>query len=373
MRPAFSDALYYPTIDIQNTNWLKTAVLFWDSISTIVPESISQPYKQYDTQYLADIGFLRPLYVNPNDKSVIGIEEDMLNLLCSSEFIQALSNPQYSKFNGIWSDKMSYRVKEQVLELIDPIYGDKMSSRIQREVRRRIQHLNRYLEDQDIYYLDSEFVYIYMIALANKLCEDHSLGMITDDTPGFNIGNIVKLGNITSLRPEDHFRYMRPKDHQLEQGLLLNLIINGLSISPDAAFEDIVSFKNKHHDELSRFRTELANMTQKFDVDKPINIMQKEISDLYNNEFVPAFNDFKDALKSSRIRWFTDTFLKVSLFSASASGVPMALLGMPVEQAIFAGMGISVIASAVSYNANKYDFLRNNPYSYLLSVNREWS
>lgn len=39
MRPAFLNALYYPSIDITNINWLKTAVLFWDSVSIIVPES----------------------------------------------------------------------------------------------------------------------------------------------------------------------------------------------------------------------------------------------------------------------------------------------------------------------------------------------
>lgn len=81
MRPAFSNALYYPTIDIQNTDWLKTAILFWDSISTIVPESLRNPYKVRDTQYLSDIGFLRPLYVNSDDKSVIGIEKDILEAL----------------------------------------------------------------------------------------------------------------------------------------------------------------------------------------------------------------------------------------------------------------------------------------------------
>jgi hypothetical protein len=34
---AFTRALFYPTIDIQNEDWLKTAILFWDEISTIVP------------------------------------------------------------------------------------------------------------------------------------------------------------------------------------------------------------------------------------------------------------------------------------------------------------------------------------------------
>ncbi len=369
MRPAFSNALYYPSIDVRDTTWLKTAILFWDSIWTIVPESLAHPYEKPDTQYLADIGFLRPLYVNPDDKSVIGIEEDILDLLFSSEFMQIIGSPQKYGYSGIWSAKMSYRLRGYLRTLsANGIYIDKMSLRIQEEIRR----FNRYFDNQEVYYLNSEFAYIYMIALANKLCEDHSLGMVTDNVSYFDIGNTVKWGNHTTIQPEDRFRSKRPRDHQLEQGLLLNFIINGLSISPDTAIEDIVSFKNNHRDELGRFRTQLAKLTQNFDGNKPIDVIRQEISDLYSNEFMPAFNDFKAALKGSRIKWFSETFLKVSLLSASATGVPMALLGMPVEQALFAGLGVSVIASKVSYDVDKKRLLRDNPYSYLLSINNEW-
>ena len=144
MRPAFSKALYYPTIDIQNADWLKTAILFWDSISTIVPESLSTPYKQYDTQYLYDIGFLCPLYVNSNDKSVVGIEEDILNLFGSSEFVQTICSPQATRYGGIWDCKMSYRVKEYLNYFHDSgIYSDKMSWRIQREIQKIGRHLSK--------------------------------------------------------------------------------------------------------------------------------------------------------------------------------------------------------------------------------------
>lgn len=370
MRPAFSNALYYPTIDIEDTNWLKTAILFWDSISTIVPESLKHPYKQRDTEYLADIGFLRPLYVNSDDKSVVGIEEDILDLLFSPEFIQVICSSQAHRYDGIWGDKMSYRIRKHLRDFSDSgIYVEKISWRIREEMR----YLSRHLEDQEIYYLDREFAYIYMIALANKLCEDHSLGMVTNDAPCFDIGNTARLGSQTTIQPEDRFCSRRPRDHQLEQGLLLNFIISGLSISPDTTFEDIVHFKNRHRDELGRFRTQLTKLTQNLDGDKPIDVMRQEISDLYSNEFMPALNDCKAALDSSRIKWFTETFLKVSLLSASTTGVPMALLGIPAEQAIFASMGVSVIASTISYNIDKKHFLRKNPYSYLLSINREWT
>ena len=369
MPPAFSNALYYPAIDIKDTNWLKTAILFWDSISTIVPESLRQPYTQPDTQYLADIGFLKPLYVNSEDKSVVGIEDDIMDLIYTPEFLQSLCDPKKDSRGEIWEDKMSYGVRDNFKRFIfDGIYSEKMSWGVRHELRNIIHHL----DDRGIYYLGEEFADIYMTALANKLCEDHALGMITDNVPSFDMGNIARFGNHTTIQREERFRYRYPRDHQMEQGLLLNFIINGLSISPDTTFNDIVSFKNHHRDELGRFKTQLARLTQNFAADKPINVIRQEISDLYDNEFLPAFDDFKASLTGFRIKWFTETFLKISTFATSATGVPMALLGMPLEQAVFAGLGMSVIASATSYNVEKKRFLRENPYSYLLSIKREW-
>ena len=100
--------------------------------------------------------------------------------------------------------------------------------------------------------------------------------------------------------------------------------------------------------------------------------LQEEIKDLYENVFLPAYNDLKKALSSFSIKWYKNSFLKISAISASATGIPMALLGFPVEQALYAGIGVSAIASIVSYNVDKRQLLRNNPYSYLFSIGREW-
>lgn len=363
MRPAFSNALYYPDIDIQNMDWLKTSILFWDSISTIVPESLENPYKQRDTQYLSDIGFLRPLIVHPNDRSIKEIEQDILDILYSSEFLQILCASRNNEYSRIWNKENANNIIDQSL-----IYKDKISYIVQE----KIQYLIRCFDNSEIYLLDRDFVYIYMIALANKLCEDHSLGMITDDIPCFNMSNTFRFDNHTSVYPEEFFWVKRPKDHQLEQGILLDYIIKSIAISPETSFEELIDFKNHHKDELGLFRTHLSKLTQDFDMNKPIEIIQQEIEDLYKNEFIPSFDNFKKALKSSKIKWFTNSFFKVSLFSTSSTSVPMTLLGMPVEQALFAGMGISIITSLISYNINKMESLRNSPYSYLYAINNKF-
>ena len=63
----FTKALFYPTIDIRNEDWLKNAVLFWDEINTIVPSSIANPYQENTTQYLSDEGILKAMPVNPDN------------------------------------------------------------------------------------------------------------------------------------------------------------------------------------------------------------------------------------------------------------------------------------------------------------------
>jgi hypothetical protein len=39
----FTLALYYPWIDIRDESWLKSAALYWETIRTIVPESVDRP------------------------------------------------------------------------------------------------------------------------------------------------------------------------------------------------------------------------------------------------------------------------------------------------------------------------------------------
>ena len=359
MRPAFTRALYYPFIDIQNSDWLKTAVLFWDSISTIVPESISHPYECPDSQYLADIGFLKPIYVNSGHRSVVAIEKDIINMLFSPQFFNMLSMPKNEKLSRIFDDKMSYPLKQELKEYL--IYDSRMPYSFRR-------HLRQFYKD-GIFHLDDGFAYTYMVTLANKICEDQSIALITDDITSENFSNSIRMGTHTSVLAVDS--RMQEK-RRYKQGLLLDLVVDGLCISPDISLSDIVDFKERHKDELGIFRTQLAKLIQGVSTNTTIEVLRQETKDLYVNEFLPAYNNFKSALKSSGIRWVTDNILKISLLSVGATSVPT-LLGLAVPQALLAGIGVSILASAVSYKAEKKQKLRENPYSYLLATEKELS
>ena len=65
-----------------------------------------------------------------------------------------------------------------------------------------------------------------------------------------------------------------------------------------------------------------------------------------------------------------DKLSKLCIFSMSTTAIPI-MLGATMPQAVLLGAGISAVSSAVAYNADKEEALRNNPYSYLLKVGSE--
>jgi len=367
MRAAFSNALYYPYIDIQNSEWLKTAVLFWDSVSTIVPSSMRQPYEYQDSQYLADIGFLTPIHVDSFDEAVVGIENEAIAYIESDEFFNFVISTEIGDFS-IHRDKMSMRLQERMLwELSEiGIYPEKLSHELRHYLGDRFRLLGHRFGTSRGYHFEPVFASFYMTLLANKICENHSLALVTDSMASNKLSNTVRFGTPSSM----HSRRSHINPNRFEQGLLLDLIINDLRISPNNDIEAIIKFKREHKDELGLFRTNLAKLTQGISQDQPLDAIRQEVNDVYTNEFLPTYNNFKSALTGSGIKWFSDNLLSVSTLSVSTTGASIAVAGMTVPHALLAGAGISLLASVVKYSTDKRKTIRENPYSYLLAVEK---
>lgn len=205
MRPAFTKALYYPSIDIENSDWLKTAILFWDSLSTIVPESMNKPYQEYDSQYLADNGLLTPFYVNSDSNVVVDIENDIIEMINTPEFMSTLHNPQGRYMRRIFNSKMSPRLIREMERLYDSfgIHNEKLSYRL-KDYFKGVGHSFYHGE----FYFEEGFSYLYMLTLANKISEKNSIALITDEIASANFTNSIRLGNTTSFARKDIIAYI---------------------------------------------------------------------------------------------------------------------------------------------------------------------
>lgn len=356
----FTKALFYPTIDIRNEEWLKNAVLFWDEINTIVPSSIKNPYQLNTTQYLSDQGILRALPVNPDFNFIEELTSDALNYLNTNEGFKLLIQSK-GRNSVIHRDKLP----RDVSRLFD-IHPEKLPYEIQHQ-------LQMSMTEKGWFRVDSNFAIYYMTLLANKICEQKSIALLTDNSLTANLSDLVRLDNQIAIKGRDYdfHRHMRNERYiHLAQGLLTNLVIKGIKVTSESSLEDIVNFKRKHRDELGLFRTNISKLTKDIITDTSLEALKQKVEDIYNDEFLPSYNNFKKSLDSSGIKWISENFLKISVISTSATGLPMALLGLALPQALIAGAGVSIISSLISYNQDKKEKLRTNPYSYLLAIDK---
>lgn len=349
---AFTKALYYPTIDIPEENWLKSAILFWDEIKTIVPTSIKNPYQNRLTQILNDKGILTAFEINPNNRLVEDLSESVM------KYINEASNFLVNE------NSESIRIHTEKLPKEFRIHPEKLPYAIRHLIERNI-------DDEGWFKTNSEFGSFYMSLLANKICEDKAFALLTDNSIASNLTEQARLDNRVQFGERDYYRRNERTTLNLSQGLLTNLIVKGIKLAPNTSVEKIIEFKNNHKDELGQFRTNLMKLVNNVSRENSLDAIQQQVSDIYKDEFLPSLNNLEKALDGSQIKWFSESILKVALISTGATAFLPEMLGLTIPQALFAGAGISVVATKIMFNEDKAEKIRTNPYSYLMSVEKE--
>jgi len=153
----------------------------------------------------------------------------------------------------------------------------------------------------------------------------------------------------------------------LAPALLADLTLQRISVNPETSVDSILRFREDHRSELGRFRTKIADLTRSIEEDLPLAALQQEVADIHSNEVMPAIDELKDCLRSSKKKWAVESFLKTSMLSVSGGGV-MVALGLAIPHALLACAGVSLTVSAVLYNCERRQEIRKNPFSYLLSA-----
>lgn len=355
---SFTKALYYPTIDIEDENWLRTAVLFWDEINTIVPHSIQDPYQNNSTIYLSDVGFLKPITINPDSPIVKSLEHITINHFTTNEANLVLQSPDSENF-AIHQDKLP-RKAERLFRL----HPEKMAREVQDMLNEIATREDRW------FYVHSGFAHFYMTLLANTICEQKSIALLTGNDISSKLSEKVRLDNQRPLQRKRPMLFDNQFPFNLSQALMSNLVIQGIEISEGSTLEDLIKFKEKHPDELGKFRVEIARLVKGVDEEvESFEALIQRVNNIYQNEFLPAYSDLKESLKGAKIKFISKDAIRISFFSTGSTSIPMSLLGMSVPHALIAGVGVSLVASVVNYNVEKQNILRSSPYSYLLSIN----
>lgn len=367
---AFTKSLYYPWIDVLDEAWLKSAALYWDIIQTIVPEAIKRPYSTKTARQLQDQGILVPLRVRSDLHEIEDLTYDVLTYLRSQEGMELLAGANRHHVY-LHPDKLPNSV--QHLARMHP-------EKLPFEIRHMLEESglsrpsrNGFLEVRD------EFAIFYMTLLATRLAESIGAGLVTSSPLPHRLSLRAKtdsqmtdiIGSSERHGYEFHlYEERRSVRRELGQGMLVELILEEIAVDPKTPVERIIKYRNDHATELGRFRTKVGELTSSLPENAPLQAMRQQVSDLYINQVKPAIDDLKNSLTSSRIKWLTSGWMKLAFISAGSSSV-LAGMGLATANALLVGAGISLIGSGILYNVAKRDSLRANPYSYLMSLQKE--
>lgn len=364
----FENALYYPTIDIGNDAWLKTAALFWDRIETIVPESEDRPYQKRNTRMLQDEGILFAHRINPFCEEVRGIEEDVLKFVNTPEGKKSFTRPWgYSRANGrhgedFHADAMRQTYREHQEKRLRERYKDFYIhvEKLPMILRERLD----IEEDEDGYVWASRgFLSFYMTLLANRISQNNRLSLLTDRVNQNNLSNkILTEGLLPSGK--------KVSEKLIKRGMMYQVIMDDIKIDSHTPMETIVKYKRERCYELDAFRREMDRLTA-FDTDgMNVKDLEHEIWSIYTKQVKPAIDGVKATLKDSGINWWS------GLGTCVFTGLLPAVLGFGTDMKTNIAIGVSeclgLALTTVPYVRKRME-VSGNPYSYLVKLDRQLS
>lgn len=367
MAVPFSSALYYPYIDIKNEGWLRSAALFWDSIRTIAPESVREPYSSAFARELNDEGVLEPVRVSSGMDEVESLTPDVLDFLTDPATTAVMFETDVHSSQRIHQDKISHQLRE-----FASIHPAKLPWAIRSE-------LERALNGDGWYNVSPGFANFYMTLLATKIAERLGLGLVTESSGADQLAIAVHKGKPLSefsepRRPGRHYEAAGPRRSlpgEVAPALFIDFVMQSIALPEGIAAGKVLKFKRDHREELAVFRREVSRLTMDIPTNVSVEALRQSVHDQYESEVAPAMRSLRQSLRSQKWDAALNGFLKVSFFSAVPTSTAI-VAGIPGPVALLAGAGVSLIASAVLLGNQRQQTMQDNPYSYLLSLERRW-
>ncbi len=328
--------LYYPKINIPDGAWLRSAILYWDHVSSIVPNE-DYAYFSPELYYLQQEGIYRPFY----PQTVFSSKYADAFCDCAVKRIFAYLMAARNERNGqneparIHMDKIYAPVFEKLLEETGLVH---------------CEHTCGWLE------IDSRVVQIYIKTLAEyaiRCAEEYTV-----------------LGADSNVHQQEIFHSASYRATPQTQCCRISLTNCLPQPALDVSYEDILAFKRRRKPELDAFWDELHALE--------INLCRAEDPaqiPLYEAQFVTRWErasaDLRRVLKEARISFFL-----AGLFALVASPFCGRLLaqtaGMPIADTVQTGVSMLSVAVDYVYYRKKVGAARENgAFSYLIRAERE--
>lgn len=351
----FEDALYYPTIDIENEAWLKSAALLWNHIFTIVPKSEHKPYKNDCSREFYGARILFPHRVEPSDLYFPELEDEVREYLKTKEGKKAFKRPNHIRHVEDWNDRITREIRSDKMR---EQYGEFCIS-IEKFGLGLRDALREYVNDDGYVIASRPFMNFYMTGLANNLCHRGQLALLTDLVYTSELSESM-MKNIPN---------QRIGADMMKQGVMYKYILQGIKVDPDTPIDKIIQFREKYQHEIRSFRMQVTDLVNTQNMDGlTAEEIKTQVARLYKMGVLPALKNIEKAMDGQKMKWISDesTNIAVSVISALITQSPIIPL-IPLMQE-----GLKMLCRGFNYNSGREDLLIEKPFSLLYRINKQF-
>ena len=331
-------ALYYPTIEFADYQWLWSAALLWDRVYRIVPLG----YKPQDPPNI--------LALMETGEIGIPIHPDEYAPDIAKEFIARLESGEWNA--APLTGEISDEYKRLHTDKVDVLLRDMIIARGAGSKQGEWLHV------------PTDFAAHYMMFLANAIAERNNLQMLSDSAPAWTGATYFKFDGGVEDCPRDEY------SHQLATLVVKDFLPSDiLSIRP----ADILSFRTKYRAERQRFLSSMQRWAKCLSDCEDERILQDIIQDM-KKDIESSLKDFRGSLSTLNV--ITMTGLK-SLTFPVATKIASVIGGKDLDPStlmIVTGLGaaLGLVSGLSDWNQKKKKLTKECDYSYLMHMRGQW-
>lgn len=334
--------LYYPSINIWDSAWLRNAILYWDEVCSIVPGDNGIDFSP-EIKYLKENNLYRSVPAS--------------DLFLSTEY-EKFCNEIVNRLKGGQNKNLSGNYNRYSVNVPNLIHCKKIPSKLfgfmEKEGYLKMNQSEDWIE------MDVQISDIYMATLAKYLAkiDDQNMVIGTDKNK--------------------HLDMTYPYSRSVGDNLCFTAIFEKAMPMPnlDVPYEEIVNFKDRRSQELLQFRQEIRNFEEK--LSKCTTIVEiKRIILEFQTQWEISLSEMEKLLKEHNIGFHLGS-MKALIDSGSAlaimqfikqeyGSVPTWLIGVCCGMAGVVGVGTNFIKNR---NTLRED-MKHNGFAYLYQAYKD--
>ena len=341
-------ALYYPYFSIP-TNYLKQVLLYWDTISSIIPDMAEENNPNIYTPEMAYLESLSIFYPIRPEKFLLDPLNSQHRENIRAEFLSLLD---------------SIHLQASPIKNATQIHMGKLYAAFTKDLEEHQLLLSTALSTDGFCQIDRHAGYVYMSILAKYLAESQFDLMVP----------------VTNIKESHNFAFLQKR--KLPQTVCFDFLLKDILPLPtdETSIDDILQFKTRRYDELLRFRLLLDDFNKKIGSCESLDEIH-QMTASFKDDLVIGVSDIHRTLKESRISCIAGSIrtlitMAPSMFSAGCNASTLIEKNTFVKEALMLGssfLGILYLGVELANYVNSKSAFKNiSPYSYLLHAHRDF-